>query len=726
MNNNNIVKSLDQLAKMFGKDRLITPEEIDKVLAGIVSLLTAFKKSTEELNAETKATSEKLLATLLEKYENQNKSFRNLSEKQQTDFKDRVEEMVYLIQEFKKMKPKDGVDGVSPKLQDIIDGVLQQVKIPQPEQFVLHGEDIIDKINELELTDENKIDWDRIKNIPSWLFENTIGKGGMSPTVIRQAVDLDHSTRVDGYGIVWDEATKRHKYSASGGGGGSGTVNSGAQYRLAYYATAGTAVSNAGAITASRVLVSDANGVPTHSAVTTTTLGYLDATSSIQTQLDAKGTGNALTSNPLSQFAATTSAQLAGIMSDETGSGALVFANSPVFTTPNIGSATGSISGNAGTATALANARTIGGVSFDGTANITVATATGGFTISGGNLALTTNSITMTGSLAETGARVTKGWFTDIESTNMPTVGGVAILTSLTAPQFTTIELGHATDTTLARSSAGVVTIEGVVIDTISAANTLTNKTLTAPKFADLGFIADSSGNELLIFDLVASAVNEVTLGNASTGNSPFLVATGGDTDIGFNLSSKGAGSMTLWSGNLARELLILPNVASAVNEITIRGGATGTSPAIESSGGDSNLDLKLVPKGTGIVKGELKRFQVRLVDSTTALTTGTAKGGDYRISNRAITVKAVGAYVDTAATGGTLLTIDINEAGTTIISTKITLDASEKTSETAATPPVISDSAIAADAIVTFDIDAVGSTVAGSGLVVWVDYVYA
>lgn len=66
------------------------------------------------------------------------------------------------------------------------------------------------------------------------------------------------------------------------------------------------------------------------------------------------GGGDALTSNPLSQFASTTSAQFAGVISNETGTGAVVLANSPVFTTPNIGSATGSISGNAGTATALA------------------------------------------------------------------------------------------------------------------------------------------------------------------------------------------------------------------------------------------------------------------------------------------------------------------------------------------------------------------------------------
>ena len=85
------------------------------------------------------------------------------------------------------------------------------------------------------------------------------------------------------------------------------------------------------------------------------------------------------------------------------------------------------VSGNAGTATALQTARTIGGVSFDGTGNITVATATGGFTVSGGNLALGTNSLTLTGSLGATGSRATKLWTADIESTNAPTVSGAAV-----------------------------------------------------------------------------------------------------------------------------------------------------------------------------------------------------------------------------------------------------------------------------------------------------------
>jgi hypothetical protein len=63
--------------------------------------------------------------------------------------------------------------------------------------------------------------------------------------------------------------------------------------------------------------------------------------------------GDALVANPLSQFAATTSAQLAGVISDETGTGALVFANTPTFVTPNIGAATGTSLLLSGQATAL-------------------------------------------------------------------------------------------------------------------------------------------------------------------------------------------------------------------------------------------------------------------------------------------------------------------------------------------------------------------------------------
>ena len=103
--------------------------------------------------------------------------------------------------------------------------------------------------------------------------------------------------------------------------------------------------------------------------------------------------------------------------------------------------------------------------------------------------------------------------------------------------------------------------------------------------------------------------------------------------------------------------------------------------------------------------------------DEATALTTGAAKVTFHM--PYAFTLTDVKAGVTTAPTGATL-TVDINEAGSTILSTKITIDISEKTSGTAATPPVISDASLAEDALMTIDIDQVGSTVAGAGLKVY------
>lgn len=109
-----------------------------------------------------------------------------------------------------------------------------------------------------------------------------------------------------------------------------------------------------------------------------------------------------------------------------------------------------------------------------------------------------------------------------------------------------------------------------------------------------------------------------------------------------------------------------------------------------------------------------VESFVIAASDETTALTTGTAKV-TFRMPY-AFTLSEVRASVTTAPTGS-VLTVDINETAATILSTKITIDATEKTSETAATAPVISDSALADDAEITIDIDTVGSTIAGAGL---------
>ena len=93
--------------------------------------------------------------------------------------------------------------------------------------------------------------------------------------------------------------------------------------------------------------------------------------------------------------------------------------------------------------------------------------------------------------------------------------------------------------------------------------------------------------------------------------------------------------------------------------------------------------------------------------DETTALATGTAKV-TFRMPY-AFTLTSVRASLTTAQASGSIFTVDINESGVSILSTKITIDNTEKTSTTAATAPVISDTSLADDAEITIDINQVG-----------------
>ena len=77
--------------------------------------------------------------------------------------------------------------------------------------------------------------------------------------------------------------------------------------------------------------------------------------------------------------------------------------------------------------------------------------------------------------------------------------------------------------------------------------DTLTNKTLTSPAIGTK--ISDTNGNELLNLTATSSAVNELTLANAATGNGPILSATG-ETNVDINLNPKGTG--VLKSGTAA------------------------------------------------------------------------------------------------------------------------------------------------------------------------------
>jgi len=126
------------------------------------------------------------------------------------------------------------------------------------------------------------------------------------------------------------------------------------------------------------------------------------------------------------------------------------------------------------------------------------------------------------------------------------------------------------------------------------------------------------------------------------------------------------------------------------------------------------NTRYSLAQVAAGLQEHLPESFIVAASDETTALTVGTDKA-TFRMPY-AFTLTAVRASLTTAGTTSGLTTIDIHESGTTILSTKITIDLTETTSTTAATAPVISDASLANDAEMTIDVDAIsgGGTEAG------------
>lgn len=232
-------------------------------------------------------------------------------------------------------------------------------------------------------------------------------------------------------------------YTPSGGTVGPGTIN-----EIAYFDSVNTITSLAVATYPSLTELSYVKGV---TSAIQTQLGTKQSTITFGTNVQnalgvnigsagapvlfngAGGTPSSLTGTNISGTAsgltagAVTNATLTTALTVNTGTVTLTgnVANTSVLTIgagavsvsgANTGDQT-TISGNAGTATTLANTRTIWGQNFNGSANVT------------GTLALGASDLTLTGSIGATGARSTKGWFTDLESTNAPTAGGVAIPT---------------------------------------------------------------------------------------------------------------------------------------------------------------------------------------------------------------------------------------------------------------------------------------------------------
>lgn len=242
------------------------------------------------------------------------------------------------------------------------------------------------------------------------------------------------------------------------------------------------------------------------------------------------------------------------------------------------------------------------------------------------------------------------------------------------------------------------------------------------------------STDETVINDVAGGDVDKkATMGNIKTfcSDSPTLVtpalgtpASGTMTNVSGTSGITGLGTqsqdMEMGGNNLQNVGPIFQAEQAAADADAAGEGQWWTktaTPNVPMFTDDAGTDFEVASK-TG-TNAPTQSFIIAASDETTALTTGTAKA-TFRMPF-AFTVTEVRASVTTAPTTSGTLTVDINEGGTSILSTKLTIDVTEKTSESAATPPVISDSSLADDAEMTIDIDAISGGATEAGLKVYI-----
>jgi hypothetical protein len=101
-----------------------------------------------------------------------------------------------------------------------------------------------------------------------------------------------------------------------------------------------------------------------------------------------------------------------------------------------------------------------------------------------------------------------------------------------------------------------------------------------------------------------ASAVNYVQVTGSATGANPVISSQGSDTNIGLRSYSKGAVGLSFWTnGGASRQFQVEHTAGTIVNYATATGSATGAAPAFSVAGSNTDIDLALTPKGTGLIR---------------------------------------------------------------------------------------------------------------------------
>ena len=221
------LENLNRLARLFGTDRLISPEDIEAIRDSLIGVLANNKKEIESLTEETKQAVNSILDKVLNEHDTYLEKTKQIAQEAKSETTEAInstlkslEEVKALCKEVMECKPENGEDADE---EYVIGEVLNRIKLPEYKEIVLDdGGAIVDKINSLPVNEENQIDAKHIKNLPE-------GKGGrvISGGVTRKIVEQMIEAAGGGGGSPGGSTTQLQYNNAGAFGGISGATTDG-------------------------------------------------------------------------------------------------------------------------------------------------------------------------------------------------------------------------------------------------------------------------------------------------------------------------------------------------------------------------------------------------------------------------------------------------------------------------------------------------------------------
>jgi len=222
---NYMKEHLIKLAKVLNSDNVVSKDDINTIFNGIVSILSAFKEDNINLNEDTKSRVNELLNEIIEKHETtinqcvtQGKNTSKEVVKQVNEIiNDMLVRVEAIAEDIKAYKPKDGEDADEEVVASLVFERLKN-EIPQQEVKPVTGEEIVNKINELDNDPSLKIDAKHIKNLPQ------VKQVPAGARYLNQLSDANIVSPENGQTIQYNATTGLWENVTPSGGSGSGDV----------------------------------------------------------------------------------------------------------------------------------------------------------------------------------------------------------------------------------------------------------------------------------------------------------------------------------------------------------------------------------------------------------------------------------------------------------------------------------------------------------------------